>query len=234
MIIDFHTHTYHSYDSLMDPAKILKIATERGLTAIVINDHNTIKGGLECQRLNKNTGLKVIVGAEIATDIGDVTGIFLKEEIHSRKFSDVVTEIRKQGGLTILNHPFVGHKLEEVNFDGIDLVEGFNSRVDHRRNLLAVELAILNNKPVIAGSDAHLYSEIGCCRTIYKGDNFMEPVSCEYTRNPSHAVVISQLIKSWKRKDLRLGLNVGMGALGKMIRHSQEKTKHYLYQNLNI
>ena len=231
MIIDFHTHTYHSYDSLMDPVKILKIASERGLTGIVINDHNTIKGGLECLKINKNSALQVIVGAEVATDVGDVTGIFLKEEIQSRKFSDVVTEIRKQGGLTILNHPFVGHKLDEINFEGIDLIEGFNSRVDHQRNLLAVELANKYNKPVIAGSDAHLYAEIGRCRTVYESNDFLKPVTCEYNRNPLHAVVISQYIKSWKRKNFRLWLNVTLGAPGKIARHQQEKTKHFIYKN---
>src|ERR1700761_494198 len=101
MIIDFHTHTYHSYDCLMRPEKILKLAKERGLDAIVINDHDTIAGGLECKRLNKIQELEIIVGAEIKTSIGDVTGIFLKEEIHARNYSEVVAEIKRQGGITI-------------------------------------------------------------------------------------------------------------------------------------
>ena len=233
MIIDFHTHTYHSYDSFMEPARILKIAAERGLSGIVINDHNTIKGGLECQAVNKNANLQVIVGAEIATDIGDVTGIFLKEEISSRKFSDVIQEIKNQGGLTILNHPFVGHKLDELNFDGIDLIEGFNSRVDFDRNMLAVALANKLNKPVIAGSDAHLYAEIGRCKTLYNNNDYRQPVSCEYSRNPIMAYVFSQYIKSFKRKDLNLLINVTLGIPGKLLRHQMEVKKHFIYQNQN-
>ena len=231
MIIDFHTHTYHSYDSLMDPARILRIAAERGLTGIVINDHNTIRGGLECKAINKNPALQVIVGAEVATDIGDVTGIFLKEEIRSVSYAEVIQEIKNQGGLTILNHPFVAHKLDELNFDGIDLIEGFNSRVDHDRNMQAVELAKKYNKPVIAGSDAHLYSEIGRCRTNYNVDNYLQPQSCEYNRNPALAVVMSQFIKSIKRKDLRLLLNVSLGAPLKVYNHLKERNKHYEFKN---
>ena len=85
MIVDFHTHTYHSYDCAMNPAKILRLAKERGLNAIVINDHDTIAGGLECKRINPYKDLEVIIGAEIKTSIGDVTGIFLKDHLPSLK-----------------------------------------------------------------------------------------------------------------------------------------------------
>ena len=85
MIIDFHTHTYHSYDSYMKPKKIIRIGKARGLDGIVICDHNTIKGGLETQKINCDKNFTVIVGAEIATDVGDITGIFLTKEIESRK-----------------------------------------------------------------------------------------------------------------------------------------------------
>lgn len=231
MIVDFHTHTYHSYDSMMDPAKILSIASKRGLTHIVINDHNTIKGGMECKALNRNAGLEVVVGAEIATNAGDVTGIFLKEEINARQFSDVVMEIKKQGGLVILNHPYVGHNLSEINFNGIDLVEGFNSRVDYKKNMLAVELAKQHNKPVIAGSDAHIYSEIGRCRTNYSVSDFLLPDSCEYHRNPFYALTASQLIKSKKKKDFRIFTSTVLGAPKKIWRHLLESNKSHFFKN---
>src|ERR1700756_271115 len=133
----------------MNPEKILRLAKERGLDAIVINDHDTIAGGLECKRINKINGLEVIVGAEIKTSVGDVTGIFLKEEISARNYSEVVAEIKRQGGITILNHPYVAHNLSEINFEGIDLIEGYNGRVDSKKNELAVQLARQHNKPIV-------------------------------------------------------------------------------------
>ncbi len=99
----------------MRPEKILDIAQKKGLTHIVINDHNTINGGLECKKIEGNYKVKVIVGSEIKTDIGDVTGIFLKEEIKQGPYLEVIQQIKNQGGLSILNHPFVGHHLAGLN-----------------------------------------------------------------------------------------------------------------------
>ena len=45
MKVDFHIHTKYSYDSLMEPDKIIRNAVKRGLDGIVICDHNTIRGG---------------------------------------------------------------------------------------------------------------------------------------------------------------------------------------------
>jgi len=205
MIIDFHTHSYHSYDCMMEPGRILNRATQKGLNAIVINDHNTIKGGLECQSINKHPGLEVIIGAEIKTSIGDITGIFLKEEIISRNYTDVITEIKNQGGITILNHPFVGHELNGINFEGIDIIEGYNGRLTEEQNRMAVELAVKLAKPVIAGSDSHTYSEIGNCNTYYDEPvNWLLPKKSIYKQCPVLAPVKSQLIKALKNRDISL------------------------------
>lgn len=213
MLIDFHTHTYNSYDCLMQPEKILRLAKERGLNGIVINDHDTIKGGKECAQLNKDADFNVIVAAEIKVDrVGDVTGLFLKEEVVARDFNGVVTEIKKQGGITVLNHPYVHHDLNEVNFDGIDLIEGYNGRTDEKRNLQAVELAKKYNKPVIAGSDSHTYGEIANCKTMVASlDTITHPLSTEYKLCSVWAPVVSQIIKANKRKDVGLLLNVLLG-----------------------
>lgn len=219
MIIDLHTHTHHSYDCMMRPEKILRLAKERGLDAIVINDHDTIAGGLECKRVNKIPGLEVIVGAEIKTSIGDVTGIFLKEEISARNYSDVIAEIKRQGGITILNHPFVGHNLNDLNFDGIDLIEGYNGRLDMARNKMAVQLAKQHNKPVVAGSDAHTYSEVANCRTHYADlSNLLLPQKTEYKQCSVIAPLKSQFVKSVKQKNFSLMMSVLLAAPGRIIR----------------
>jgi predicted metal-dependent phosphoesterase TrpH len=189
----------------MKPGKILRLAKERGLDAIVINDHDTIKGGLACSGINTFPGLRVIVGAEIKTSVGDVTGIFLKEEIRSRNYADVVAEIKKQGGITILNHPFVGHKLDDMNFNGIDLVEGYNGRTPPELNEKAIQLAKKLGKPVISGSDAHVYSEVGRCYTEYEDpEDLFRPLKCHYEYSGYMPVGRSQLIKSFKKKDAEL------------------------------
>ncbi len=216
--IDFHTHTYHSYDSFMKPRGILKRASERGLTHIVINDHDTIRGGIECKSIEKQFGVSVIVGSEIKTDIGDVTGIFLKEEIERGPYLEVIGKIKKQNGLAILNHPFVGHKLSDLKFEAFDLIEGYNGRCNAEQNKQAVELARLHHKPFIAGSDAHLYNEIAnCYSTFHDLDSLLHPIESVYSGSHKANYIFSQLIKAYKKKDLVLMAKVMASAPKKIL-----------------
>jgi predicted metal-dependent phosphoesterase TrpH len=207
MKIDFHTHTFNSYDSRMTPAKILRVAKKRGLDGIVICDHNTIKGGLMAKEINRDENFTVIVGAEVASDAGDVTGIFLTEEIRSKEFSDVAKEIKAQGGKVILNHPYKHHDLSKVDFSLVDYIEGYNARCSKRENEKAVALAKQHNLPVIAGSDSHLYNEIANCMTEVDNIESLKPVS--YTINYSHQlnITLSQFTKAYKRRSCRVFIN---------------------------
>ncbi len=200
MTIDFHVHTHNSYDSIMKPEKIIRIAKSRGLNGIVICDHNTIKGGIELSKINKDKNFHIIVGAEIATDAGDITGIFLTKEINSRRVDEVIDEIKKQGGKVILNHPYKGHDLSKIDFTKIDFIEGYNSRLNLSDNQRAVLLAKKYKIPIIAGSDAHLYSEIGNCKTEMNNIKDFVPVNCHYKPSKQGYITISQYIKAFKRR----------------------------------
>ena len=203
--VDFHTHTYHSYDSMMRPEKILQLAKARGLNGIVISDHDTIKGGVECAALNKDANFKVYVSSEVKTSVGDITGINLKEEITATNFSEVVQQIKNQGGLVLLVHPYHHHKLDEINFDVIDLVEGYNGREFPSNNAKAVELAKKYSKPIIAGSDAHVYSEVANCKTFYHDlSDLTKPANTEWKRNSPFAEPTSQFIKAYKKQSPEL------------------------------
>ena len=81
---DLHIHSYYSVDGLLSPRKILLLARKKGINVVAITDHNTIKGGLKAKEFEKSIGIKVIVGAEITTDIGDIIGLYLAEEIKAR------------------------------------------------------------------------------------------------------------------------------------------------------
>jgi predicted metal-dependent phosphoesterase TrpH len=203
--VDFHNHTYHSYDSMMRPEKILRLAKARGLNGIVISDHDTIKGGIECAALNKDEKFKVFVASEVKTSVGDITGINLKEEITATNFAEVVQQIKNQEGLVLLVHPYHHHKLDEINFDAIDIVEGYNAREFPGNNLKAVELAKKYNKPIIAGSDAHVYSEIANAKTFYANlDDLSKPLGTDCKRNSIFAEPTSQLIKVYKYQSPKL------------------------------
>lgn len=168
MKIDLHIHSKYSKDSMLEPSKIIKIAKKRRLDGVAVTDHNTIKGGLAANKIDKDF---VIVGAEMRTEYGDVIGLFLNEEIKSNRFIEVVEKIREQTGLVLLAHPFRKDIVFPTDLlKWVDLVEGFNARSRKEDNERAYELATKFKKPMTAGSDAHLGFEIGGGRTIVNSE----------------------------------------------------------------
>lgn len=174
MIADLHIHTRCSRDSLMDPARVVRIARRRGLAAIAITDHNTIRGGLLAREANLDEDFVVVVGAEISTEYGDVLGLFLENEIAAREFSNVVEEIHAQGGLAVLAHPCRHSPSPGRLVKQVDLIEGFNSRSRRHANTIAGMLGQASGKPVTGGSDAHVYAEIGRGVTVCAGNDIEE------------------------------------------------------------
>lgn len=170
MKFDLHIHSKYSYDSFLSPERIIKIAKKRRLSGVAITDHGTIKGGIVALKVNKDKDFQVIVGAEMRTEYGDIIGLFLENEIRTRQFEEVIEEIKSQGGLSVLAHPYRQYENPEEIVDRVDLVEGFNARSRKADNERAYELAKRFKKPMTAGSDAHLGFEVGMGRTIVNSE----------------------------------------------------------------
>ncbi len=171
MKFDLHIHSKYSYDSFLSPENIIRIAKKNGLDGVAVTDHNTIKGGIETSKVNKDADFVVIIGSEIKTEYGDVIGLFLNEEIKSRTFAEVVDEIRDQGGFSVLAHPLrKGIIFPDDSLRSVDLIEGFNARSPEGLNKRAAELAKRHRIPVVAGSDAHTAFEVGAGRTVVDGE----------------------------------------------------------------
>jgi predicted metal-dependent phosphoesterase TrpH len=172
MNIDFHIHSKYSFDSFLEPIKIVEMARARGLDGLAIADHDTMAGIEEFRRIAPD--LYIIAGEELITDIGDIVGIFLKRPIKPSKNPDeVIREIRAQGGLAYLAHPY---KWPFLNRDAailkrFDAVEVFNARNNIPSPLLCnwkcSRAARLHHLPVVAGSDTHEGFELGMARTIF-------------------------------------------------------------------
>lgn len=176
MKYDLHIHTRNSVCSILRPNVILKIARKAGLDGIAVADHNTIKGGIEVSRANNDRDFEVIPGVEISTDKGHVLGLYVNEEIKSRGFFDVCGEIRKQGGIVILAHPFrlfphLRSKIKGVDISKyLDAVECYNARTSYFGNRSAVRLAERFDLAKTGGSDAHFSFELGRSVTIFDGN----------------------------------------------------------------
>jgi predicted metal-dependent phosphoesterase TrpH len=212
--VDFHIHTYHSYDSTNRPIDILKKAKQAGLDAVVVLDHDSVKGGVETAALN-DSEILVIPAIEVKTDIGDIVGLFIRNEIDVRKYHQVIEQIRSQGGLIMLPHPYHKHQLKDDLFNMIDLIEINNGRISAEKNNKAKELAKKYNIAEVSGSDAHFSWEIGRCVTVFDNtpSSREELIKTILNGERNHkvcltdkkSVILSQLLKYIRRPRSILG-----------------------------
>ncbi|MDI6720312.1 MAG: PHP domain-containing protein [Methanomicrobiales archaeon] len=215
MELDLHVHSCYSYDSLLRPETILRRAKAMGLTGVAITDHGTIQGALRAHRVNRDEEFTVIVGCEILTDIGDILGLFLHDEIRSTSFPEVIDEIRSQDGLVVLPHPFRGHTLSDVVIRSIDAVEVFNARASETQNVQSQEMARRYSLPASAGSDAHTAAEIGLGRIVLHDDPDIRKALMDGkgwgtgSRSPRYAHYASRLIKAVKLRRLPVSQAAG-------------------------
>lgn len=68
--IDLHMHTIHS-DGAFSPTELVLKAKEAGLDIISITDHDSVNGIKEAMAVGKDTGVEVIPGLEISTDLDE-------------------------------------------------------------------------------------------------------------------------------------------------------------------
>jgi PHP domain len=169
--VDLHMHTDHSPDCATPAELLLETAKEQGLGAIAITDHNEMTGAFEAQEIARRIGgIKVILAEEVKTaHEGEVIGLFLRERIErGMSMRETIAEIRRQGGLVYVPHPFdrlhsvpdYEHLLEIV--EDIDILEVFNPRVAFSAfNEEAVRFARKYSIVPGAGSDSHVAQGLG-------------------------------------------------------------------------
>jgi glycosyltransferase involved in cell wall biosynthesis len=166
--VDLHMHTDHSPDCATPVDTLLDTAKRVGLGAIAITDHNEISGALEARE--RANGIKVIVAEEVKTaDQGEVIGLFIEEKIpRGMTLQETIAEIRRQGGLVYVPHPFdrmhavpdYEHLLGIV--EDIDAIEVFNPRVAFSAfNEEAARFAAKYRIVAGAGSDSHVAQGLG-------------------------------------------------------------------------
>ncbi len=166
---DFHMHTHYSKDSGTLPQELVDRAVKVGLTCIAVTDHNAVKGAFEVRDLAPPE-LKVIIAEEIKTPAGEVTGLFLQEEIpRGLSPEETCKRIKEQGGLVSVPHPHDRFRSSPLKAEAlesiipyIDIVEVFNSRTPFLKDSeKSLAFAKEHNFLTGAGSDAHTPRELG-------------------------------------------------------------------------
>ena len=169
MKADLHIHTKYSYDSMTPPKDAVESAIEKGIGCICVTDHGKIQGAIEAMKFGFDKNILVIPGIEILSASGDILGINVKKIIpDGLSAEETIKEIRKQGGIAVIPHPFGRlfsgfwggeEKIKKANSDAIEI---FNASIHfNSSNLKALDFSQKNNFSFTAGSDAHRKEFIG-------------------------------------------------------------------------
>ena len=157
--LDLHTHSIGSTDGGLT-LDDYQSALSGGLHYIAITDHDTIK---TAQDFKAKLGASIIVGQEITTLEGEIIGLFLSKRVQpGRSAQQTVADIKSQGGLVYIPHPFETVRkgltkdvLDSIS-ENVDVIETFNGRAFFQnRGPDALTWARLHRKASCSSSDAH-------------------------------------------------------------------------------
>ena len=185
----------------MSLEKIITSLKIKGINGLAVTDHNTIIGALKLKKIAPPS-LTVIVGEEIATREGEVTGLFLTEKIPPKLTpEETIFRIKSQGGLVLIPHPFDCLRRLRIKseallriIDQVDIIEAFNSRNFFKKDdYKAKKLAESKGIAICAGSDAHSLYELG--RSYLEIKKFHSPE--EFLENLYNARLITKKSGVW-------------------------------------
>lgn len=112
---DLHTHSQAS-DGMQSPAENVRLAKQKGLSAVAITDHDTVAGVAEAQQTGLECGIEVVAGVEISTRAGGkdihVLGYYMniKDELFLERLHGL-RDAREER-----NHRIIA-KLQELGLD---------------------------------------------------------------------------------------------------------------------
>lgn len=168
---EFHVHTRYSKDSYQCFLLLLLMCKLRNISTLVITDHDEVRGALRYRRGFRKHGVEIIPGEEIFTAEGEIIGVNLKKRIEpGLSPEETIAEIKSQGGLVIVPHPYDEMRSKTVLSEDaisrcrkdIDFVEVHNGRNRHPSfDAKQTQIADRYGFKEIIGSDAHTFFELG-------------------------------------------------------------------------
>ncbi len=168
--VDLHSHTMFSGDSTTTLDEIEEAVVESGIDVLCVTDHNAIDGALRLQKSLADI-CRVVVGEEVRTHTGEIIGLFLTEKIpFGANAINTATQIRNQGGLVYIPHPFDPMRrniteqslIELCELGLVDAIEAHNSKTSlPSLNARAHSFGKERDLALGSGSDAHVPHALG-------------------------------------------------------------------------
>lgn len=107
---ELHTHTFHS-DGKQSLLELANGAKSLGFECIALTDHNTMTGLQDKEKVEEETGIRIIPGMEWTTFYGHMVTIGMDAFVdwRTRGIGDIhqgIAEIHAKGGVAGMAHPF--------------------------------------------------------------------------------------------------------------------------------
>lgn len=185
-LADTHMHT-NLGDGWSSPKQVIREALAHHLQVIAVTDHDHIEGAKRVAELlaRQPVPLELITGVEVSTRQGHLLGLFVQHAPKAlRPVEESIDEIKAQGGLVIVPHPFgrlvpsLSRKKIEALLNkgyGIDGVEVYNPSPANAS--MRAEVLHANQQWHLAqtgGSDAHFWQHIGAAYTRFPGSSVQD------------------------------------------------------------
>jgi hypothetical protein len=166
-----HVHTRHSFDSIADPAVLVRRAEEVGIEVLAVTDHDTWQGSIEAREAARkgNHDVHVVLGTEQRTDRGDLIGMFLSEDVKERDALAFCDAVHAQRGIVVVPHPYKWHRLDDALLERVDVIEVHNARCSSWENTQASAMASERGLATLVGPDAHRAAELLLARNEFDG-----------------------------------------------------------------
>jgi predicted metal-dependent phosphoesterase TrpH len=180
MLVDLHVHTnISSRCSSIRPEELVGRAREVGLDAVCVTEHSTYRGAQVNYEYALKQGFRVFRGMEVFTELGDMLVFGWQGEIryYLVKFEDLKKEVEKHNGVIIPAHPCRGvadarhrhrHGVPNELLEAIFAIETHNGAVTRKNNAEAERIRKKYDLFGVGGSDAHHFSHIGRCLTVFE------------------------------------------------------------------
>ena len=195
-VFDLHVHTVKgSSDSGLTPEQLIEHALRVNLDGVCLTEHSGGWDDRELARIFNGSGLRVIRGLEVDTDMGHVLVFGLHAYVNGmNRVVDLKKVVDRVGGVIVSAHPFrnlfnrppynvnllykegvqrpstaataAGHPLFEL-VDDVEVANGSNT---DEENEFSLEVARHLGYRGTGGSDAHSVHGLGRCVTVFDGD----------------------------------------------------------------
>jgi len=179
--VDLHLHTKFSGDAQLSPKLIVnELHAHPFIKGVAITDHNTLQGYFQVRKLAEpHEDLIIIPGTEVATPDGEVILLGVEETPRYPLTVDTVIDFADQrAALIVLPHPYremggLGDLAEKIQAHAIEVI---NPSATPAENKMAEELAERRNLPGVAGSDAHVLSQMWAAYTEVEAESNVDGI----------------------------------------------------------